>query len=166
MRMKSTNEQIAYSIDIDGQKCNLRFSAAHYIHGHPTCGRLHGHDFTVHISVDGALDSSGIVLDFLDIESSVRNLISVLDHKILLAKRLTTIDGQYVRFDTSDGETVVPVGSVSIIDVSDITSELLARSLLSGILDSKCLVTSSISRISVGISESNGRIAWATLRMT
>ena len=37
-------------INLDGIHTNLRFSSAHMVIGHPSCGRIHGHSYIVDIA--------------------------------------------------------------------------------------------------------------------
>ncbi len=48
------------------------------------CGRLHGHSYRVEVHVKGPVDpSTGMVVDFADIESAFRPLHDRLDHRYL-----------------------------------------------------------------------------------
>ena len=89
------------------------FEAAHFIPGHPRCGRTHGHSFLVEIVVEGEVNPvTGMVIDFIRLAEIVKPLIDTLDHTNLnnlfsnptaeticdwfyveLTKRLPTFDG-------------------------------------------------------------------------
>lgn len=56
------------------------FSAAHRIEGHPKCGRLHGHNYRVVVSVTGAVDRAGMVLDYGVMDQILKPLVDKLDH--------------------------------------------------------------------------------------
>ena len=62
------------------------FSAAHRLimvhEGHP-CGRLHGHNYTVIVSVRGVVGPDGFVMDYHAIDRVVKPIIEGLDHSIL-----------------------------------------------------------------------------------
>lgn len=53
---------------------------AHSLPGHPRCGRLHGHTYTVEVVVEGEV-SEGMVLDFADLRSQVREVLGPYDHR-------------------------------------------------------------------------------------
>jgi 6-pyruvoyltetrahydropterin/6-carboxytetrahydropterin synthase len=53
---------------------------AHSLPGHPKCGRLHGHTYTVEVAVEGET-SGGMVLDFADLRSQVREVLGPYDHR-------------------------------------------------------------------------------------
>jgi queuosine biosynthesis protein QueD len=60
------------------------FSAAHYIPGHPKCGRLHGHNYKVELHVEfNKLNEMGFVLDFGDLKSALNEILKRLDHTLL-----------------------------------------------------------------------------------
>ena len=57
-----------------------KFAAAHYLPGHPKCGQLHGHTWTVEVWLEGDVDSqTGMVVDF----GEVKREIDLLDHTTL-----------------------------------------------------------------------------------
>jgi 6-pyruvoyltetrahydropterin/6-carboxytetrahydropterin synthase len=53
---------------------------AHLLPGHPKCGQLHGHTYTVEVVVDGDL-TDGMVLDFADLRSEIRSVLGRYDHR-------------------------------------------------------------------------------------
>uniref|UniRef100_A0A7C2E3U2 6-carboxy-5,6,7,8-tetrahydropterin synthase n=1 Tax=Ammonifex degensii TaxID=42838 RepID=A0A7C2E3U2_9THEO len=61
------------------------FAAAHCLEGHPSpCGRLHGHNWTVAVTVAGEeLNAAGMVLDFAVLKQVVREVVGDLDHRYL-----------------------------------------------------------------------------------
>ena len=58
------------------------FSAAHALRGYQgDCARLHGHNWTVRVSVPcRELDDAGIAIDFRVIKGQVRDVLEGLDH--------------------------------------------------------------------------------------
>lgn len=60
------------------------FSAAHRLEGHPKCGRLHGHNYRVVITVTGHLNAYGMVMDYGDLDKVVKPIIDGLyDHRYI-----------------------------------------------------------------------------------
>ena len=53
---------------------------AHMLPGHPKCGQLHGHTYTVEVVVEGAM-SEGMVLDFADLRAQIRSVLGRYDHR-------------------------------------------------------------------------------------
>lgn len=64
---------------------SFRFEAAHQLPWHAgKCRDLHGHSYTLEVTVEGPLDDSGIVLDFGDLGAAVRReVIERFDHTFL-----------------------------------------------------------------------------------
>ena len=72
-------------IMINGIHANLRFSSAHIIPSHDSCGCIHGHSYFVDVEIEG--ERSGefeFVADFKDVKDSVRKICKKLDHKVLI----------------------------------------------------------------------------------
>lgn len=61
------------------------FDAAHRVVGYPgKCDKLHGHCWTVEVSVVGdRLDELGMVVDFKYLKSLVRDVLNIYDHQYL-----------------------------------------------------------------------------------
>lgn len=61
------------------------FDAAHRIVGYPgKCDKLHGHCWTVEVSVAGnQLDELGMVVDFKYLKAQVRDILNIYDHRYL-----------------------------------------------------------------------------------
>lgn len=63
------------------------FSAAHRLEGHPKCGRLHGHNYRVVVTLFGVPDERGMVMDYGDLDKVVKPFINEsLDHKYLVSQ--------------------------------------------------------------------------------
>lgn len=63
----------------------FHFDAAHKLPGHPTCGCLHGHTWTLTVGVSGIPDpTTGMVMDFKELTRIVKTyVLDELDHKYL-----------------------------------------------------------------------------------
>lgn len=62
------------------------FDSAHFLpHYHGKCEKLHGHTYTLHITVKADIDQkSGIAFDFTELKNIVKQeILSVLDHAML-----------------------------------------------------------------------------------
>lgn len=66
-------------------KTQVHFAAAHRLRGYQgDCEQLHGHNYKVEIEVLAtALDELGMGVDFRAIRASAREVVSVLDHRLL-----------------------------------------------------------------------------------
>jgi 6-pyruvoyltetrahydropterin/6-carboxytetrahydropterin synthase len=115
-------------------KESLGFSAAHFLTlpGH-LCERLHGHNYRVAVTVDGAADpATGFVVDFALLKRIVRELIEPMDHRVLIPAqnprlRIREEAGSLVvDYEDRKGWLVVPREHACIVPVVHTTAELLA----------------------------------------
>lgn len=63
-----------------------RFESAHFLPKVPDghrCGRVHGHNYRVDVSIAGEPDECGWVMDFYELDQRVKPLINALDHRCL-----------------------------------------------------------------------------------
>ncbi len=79
---------------INGINANLRFSSAHLIPTHESCGYIHGHSYFVDVEIEG--ERAGdfeFVVDFKDVKKSLRKICKSLDHRLLIP-----IYNKYIEF--------------------------------------------------------------------
>lgn len=62
----------------------LDFSSAHFVTYSGKCERLHGHNYTVLVEVEGELDDDKIVVDFTVLKRITKAICRQLDHRFLL----------------------------------------------------------------------------------
>lgn len=64
---------------------SFSFEAAHQLPWHAgKCKRLHGHHYRVEVTVEGPIGDNGVVIDFDDVKSVVRNeIVERYDHQFL-----------------------------------------------------------------------------------
>ena len=80
-------------IVINGIHANLRFSAAHMIPEHESCGVIHGHSYIVDVVVEGNRSGEfGFVVDFKKVKEIVRSLCKKMDHRVLIPLKNPKID--------------------------------------------------------------------------
>ncbi len=53
---------------------------AHFLPGHPKCGRLHGHTYKVELIVEGQV-KGGMIIDFADLKHALREALAQYDHR-------------------------------------------------------------------------------------
>ena len=64
-------------IILNGVQSNLRFSSAHIIPGHESCGYIHGHSYFVDVEIQGKrVGKFDFVVDFKDIKKYTREICS------------------------------------------------------------------------------------------
>jgi 6-pyruvoyltetrahydropterin/6-carboxytetrahydropterin synthase len=61
------------------------FAAGHALRNYKgACENVHGHNFKILVTIEGQeLDQTGMLVDFLDVKQSMREVIARLDHKFL-----------------------------------------------------------------------------------
>jgi 6-pyruvoyltetrahydropterin/6-carboxytetrahydropterin synthase len=61
------------------------FAAGHALRNYKgSCEDVHGHNFRVRVTVEGEqLDSSGLLVDFLELKSAIDGVVAYLDHKFI-----------------------------------------------------------------------------------
>ena len=61
------------------------FAAGHALRNYKgKCENVHGHNFKVRVTIEGSgLDSTGLLVDFLDVKQSMGEVIARLDHVFL-----------------------------------------------------------------------------------
>ena len=70
---------------VNGMQANLRFSSAHVIPGHESCGHIHGHSYFVDVEIEGERTGKfKFVVDFKDVKSYTKAICDELDHRLLI----------------------------------------------------------------------------------
>ena len=78
---------------INGIQSNLRFSSAHIIPGHESCGFIHGHSYFVDVEIEGERAGKfDFVVDFKDVKSYTKAICDELDHRLLIPVYNNLID--------------------------------------------------------------------------
>jgi 6-pyruvoyltetrahydropterin/6-carboxytetrahydropterin synthase len=63
-----------------------RFESAHYLPYLPSehrCRNLHGHNYSVVVTIEGPVLDNGFIMDFADLDTLVLPLIQTVDHRLL-----------------------------------------------------------------------------------
>lgn len=110
----------------------LVFSAGHFIvFESNVCERLHGHNYRVSVQVDGPLDASHFVCDFITLRDEALAVVAELDHRMLVptrADRLTVERGEeQVTIRHGERWWSFPRGDCALLPLASTTAELLAR---------------------------------------
>ena len=95
------------------------FSAAHMLVGHPKCGRMHGHNYKVDVTVKGELDEHGWVMDFGDLNKIVDPFIDLLDHRF--------IETEAAEFIGNNNDWVPDPDDLAVLNIQSSTAERLAQ---------------------------------------
>ncbi len=147
-------------IEIDGWKSNIRFSSAHIIPEYEKCDRLHGHSYAVHVKISGEPDKKGIIIDFSLVKNVLRQIVSDLDHKILIPEKskATKIvkEKKSVKVSSNGSNYVFPLGDCIFLPIDSTSAENLAGYILNKILE-KISLPKHVDGIEIGVDEGYGQ---------
>jgi 6-pyruvoyltetrahydropterin/6-carboxytetrahydropterin synthase len=147
-------------ITLDGWRANIRFSSAHIIPEYEKCGRLHGHTYAVHIKIGGTPDEKGIIMDFSQIKETLREIVSDIDHKILVPEKSKTAkiskERETVTIISLDKKYSFPIQDCIFLPITSTSAENLSEYLLNTLLK-KIEIPKNIKFIEIGIDEGYGQ---------
>ena len=146
-------------ITIDGWKSNIRFSSAHIIPEYEKCGRLHGHSYAVHAKVVGEPDKNGIILDFSLLKDALRDIVSDLDHKVLIPEKSGIViekKDESINVTTLGKHYVFPLSDCTLLPIQSTSVENLAKYILERVIK-KISSQKQIKSIEIGVDEGFGQ---------
>lgn len=125
---------------------DLVFSAGHFLAlADGRCERLHGHSYRVAAEIDGPLDESHCVVDFVAVRDALKAIVGELDHHMLLPTQHSAIQvrrlGEEVEARLGDRRWLFPADDCLLLPVADTTTERLAQYVghrLFDILEDRC----------------------------
>lgn len=153
-------------LKIDGWESRIRFSASHIVPTIKKCERLHGHDYAVHLLVEGEPDTSGMIMDFILLKGALRSVIEEFDHKVLLPAKSSLIkieEGNPIRIQVGEKSYSLPAEDVSILDVGAASAEHLAQYILKRLTET-IEIPKNVTSLSLGVDEGPGQGAWASTK--
>ncbi len=107
------------------------FSASHFLYDHRKCSRIHGHNYDVALEISGPLNDKHFVVDFYDLKQELKQITSVLDHKILLPTDSEHIaiseKGTQVSIQMGEKHYEFPNSDVVLLPIEATSAELLAK---------------------------------------
>jgi 6-pyruvoyltetrahydropterin/6-carboxytetrahydropterin synthase len=113
------------------------FAAGHFITlADDLCEAVHGHNWTVGVDVEGPPGRHGMVVDFIALRDCVSEIVSRLDHRMLLPTenrflQVTTASGPGGRAETTvtfgDRRWIFPADECVLLPVANTTAEWIAR---------------------------------------
>ena len=129
-------------VNLDGIHTNLRFSAAHMVIGHESCGKIHGHSYIVDVEVEGERSGQfGFVIDFKVLKDITRKICKSLDHRVLIPLnspdlKVTFEDDNTIEFTVLDClEYKLPKQDVVLLPIDSTTAESLSTYITDRIVD-------------------------------
>jgi len=127
---------------------DLTFNASHFL-SFPTKDAqapwfvepLHGHDFRASFGVEGALDASRCVVDFIVARTCAFDVLRSLNHRVILASRESNVEysernGEMeIRDKGSSRRWVLPLDYVAQLDATNASTEEIAARILDEWID-------------------------------
>jgi 6-pyruvoyl-tetrahydropterin synthase len=157
------NESIARKVKVEGG--TLKFNAAHFITFGGESERLHGHNYTLTVEMDGTLNEDKLVFDFSILKRLSREICNRLNHHFLLP-----LGNPHLRVREHPGEWEVyfqqkryifPREDVLALAIDNSTAECLAEYIGNELLAAlSSYDISNISSLSVGVAEAPTQIAY------
>ncbi len=118
-----------YSIRVTDS--DMGFSSAHFVVTEEGFEALHGHNYTVEVTLDGNLDEYGMVVDFRQVKKEVSRVCKSIDHRVLLpgiSPHMTIVeDGGSVVVNVKGRKYSFPVTDCMILPLKATTAEMLAK---------------------------------------
>ncbi|MFP3871670.1 MAG: 6-pyruvoyl trahydropterin synthase family protein [Candidatus Natronoplasma sp.] len=149
-------------LKLDGWEKSITFSASHILPGHEKCGRIHGHNYAIHVRITGEPKKSGVVYDFLPIKEKLRGIADDLDHRMLIAAEMEglTVKEEEVLIEVGEKRYIFPREDCLILDIDQVTAEQLAHHLLEKVIE-ELDFPEKVNSVEIGVDESRGQGAWA-----
>ncbi len=153
-------------LKVDGWEKSITFSASHILPGHERCGRIHGHNYAIHLRIEGEPREKGVVYDFVPIKSKLREVAERFDHRILIGGDSENVDVREdeVLFEINENRYIFPKSDAVILDLKRTTAENLAKHILEKIIE-EMQFPENIKAVEIGVDESHGQGAWVRREM-
>ncbi len=152
---------------IDGLYNRINFSAAHFIPTIEKCSRLHGHDYSISLELEGD-PVDGILIDYGIVKSAVRGTIGDMDHKVLIPQSSTlsrvSCDHRECVVSYGTKEFRFPVGDVYML-LRDITSSEMLADYISEKVSEKLKQYKNLNRLQICVYEGPGQCTCKELKL-
>jgi 6-pyruvoyltetrahydropterin/6-carboxytetrahydropterin synthase len=110
---------------------DMGFSSAHFVVTEEGYEALHGHNYTVEVTIEGNLDEYGMIIDFRQVKREVSRVCKSIDHRVLLpgiSPHMTIVeDGGSVVVNTKERKYSFPVTDCLILPLKATTAEMIAK---------------------------------------
>ncbi|WP_456471734.1 6-carboxytetrahydropterin synthase [Methanocaldococcus sp.] len=116
-------------IKVEGLYNNLKFSSAHVVFGHETCGYLHGHTYYLDVELSGEKKGK-FLCDFKIVKDVAKKICKRLDHKLLLPKYhkdlYYEVRDKVVYFKYKEKEYLIPIDDILMLPIPSTSAEDLS----------------------------------------
>jgi 6-pyruvoyl tetrahydropterin synthase/QueD family protein len=158
-----TEEAMLRKVKVAGD--HLKFCSAHFVTYSGKCERLHGHNYGVHVEVEGTLNEDRMVFDFIILKRLAQDICQRLDHRFLLPlhnphlELVASTDSWHIRYQRRS--YVFPRSDVIELPIENSTAELLAEYICHELCQAlREYPTSNLTSILVGIEEAPTQMAY------
>jgi 6-pyruvoyltetrahydropterin/6-carboxytetrahydropterin synthase len=152
------------------EKDYLVFCCGHFITYSDTCEHLHGHNYRARVELEGDLDRSCVVWDFVEVKRLMRRLVDEMDHRMLLPLQNEALsiseEGDAIEVRYRDRRYLFPKRDVVFLPIPNTTAEMIATYLLGRARDElkKAKGAERLRTIAVEVEESFGQSGWCRER--
>ncbi len=156
------------TLEIDGWKLGLTFSAAHFLADHTKCERLHGHTYAVHLKVEGEPGPTGMVVDFVALKRVLREIVAPLDHGIMIPQNgaLNIAENEdSIDIEVGGKRYLFPREEVKLLPTVTTTVEDISGMLLDRLMDGFDF-PDNVGSVSLGVDEGPGQGSWRTVDLS
>lgn len=143
----------------------IKFSAAHFIAYPGFRERLHGHNYSVAVTVEGTLGADGYVVDFGLVKRIAKRICRELDERMLIPTESDTLSivqhEHAVELHCEDGARfVLPHGDVVLMPIAHTSAEELSRYLCKRLIEElRAESPRDLAVIEVAVAEARGQAA-------
>ncbi len=113
---------------------DLVLNCAHFVVSPTLIEPMHGHTYQIKIEVEGTLNESDVLIDFLDLKPIVRKWKEEFDNSLLLPTEnplldIIEIEGDYLKLYVKniEKEYIVPKHTVHLLPIRNTTVECLSE---------------------------------------
>ena len=156
-------EQSLRKVKVEGGY--LKFSSAHFITFGGKCERLHGHNYSVLVEIEGTLNDDKLVFDFTILKRLTKEICQTLNHRFLLPMRnphlalIESSDAWEIHFEQR--RYVFPRTDVVELPIDNSTAERLAEYICQELITRLSPYNiANLHTISVGVEEAPMQIAF------
>jgi 6-pyruvoyltetrahydropterin/6-carboxytetrahydropterin synthase len=117
--------------EISFEDPRIGFASAHFIVDHEKCGRLHGHNYFIKVTIRGELNKDHMVLDYGILKDELKKITKPLDHKVIIAENADGLTikktKESIEIITCNKRYLFPVEDVIILPLPATTAEEFAK---------------------------------------
>jgi len=111
------------------------FDYSHFLPENDRCFPLHGHTSLVNLEINGRLLATGMVIDFTEAKRTLKETLSLLDHKLVTNRAIARSEGNdRIAVSYKDFEFHLPLAQVFLLD-GEGTSESIAMAIAEKVME-------------------------------